>query len=117
MGAIESLVARSAVPVTLETNLTARLQASVENCAYFVCAEALANVAKHAPEGTATVRISLEDGMLDLTISDDGPGGADEHGGGLQGLRRRVAGLDGRLTVSSAPAEGTTLRAVLPCAS
>ncbi|MCB0872693.1 MAG: sensor domain-containing protein [Actinobacteria bacterium] len=117
VGAIESLVARSAVPVTLETNLTARLQASVENCAYFVCAEALANVAKHAPEGTATVRISLEDGMLDLTISDDGPGGADEHGGGLQGLRRRVAGLDGRLTVSSAPAEGTTLRAVLPCAS
>ena len=57
------------------------------------------------------------DGRLLLTVSDDGPGGADPHGTGLTGLRHRVEALDGSLAVADAPAGGTIVRVELPCGS
>jgi signal transduction histidine kinase len=87
----------------------------VETTAYFVAAEALTNVAKHA-RGPAKVDIERERDTLRIAVSDDGPGGADADGGGLAGLRSRVEALDGTLAVSSPDGEGTTITAELPCA-
>ncbi len=89
----------------------------IETAAYFVVAESLTNVAKHAPEASARVTLDLDTERLLVVIADDGPGGADPDGGGLTGLRHRVEALDGRLTVTSPPGGGTTIRAELPCGS
>jgi signal transduction histidine kinase len=116
--AVEALGRRSPMPVALEaTGMTRRPPAVIETAAYFVVAEALTNVAKHAPEAAATVRIGGGGEELRVEVSDDGPGGADPAGGGLSGLRARVAALDGTLIVRSPRGEGTTIQVVLPCAS
>ena len=86
----------------------------VEAAAYYVVAEALANAAKHAAACLITVRVAFEDGLLVTEVADDGCGGADENGGGLQGLADRVASIGGRLAVSSIPGAGTALRAEIP---
>ena len=76
--------------------------------------EALANAAKHAAACLITVRVAFEDGLLVTEVADDGCGGADENGSGLQGLADRVASIGGRLAVSSIPGAGTALRAEIP---
>jgi signal transduction histidine kinase len=83
----------------------------------FVVAEALTNVAKHAPAASARVSLVIDDEQLVVEVADDGPGGATVGGSGLTGLRHRVEALDGRLAVASPPGGGTTVRAELPCAS
>ena len=115
--AVESLGKRSAIPVEVEADVPGRALPVLETAAYFVVAEALTNVAKHAPQASALVTLDLDDERLLVVVADDGPGGADPHGGGLTGLRHRVEALDGRLTVTSPAGEGTTIRAELPCAS
>jgi signal transduction histidine kinase len=116
--AVEALGRRSPVPVAIETRLERRPPAVIETAAYFVVAEALTNVAKHAPEAAATVRIEGGEEQLRVAVADDGPGGADAAAGsGLDGLRARVEALDGELTVRSPAGEGTTIEAVLPCGS
>ena len=115
--AVEALGRRAAIPVAVEVHLDGRPPAVIEAAAYFVVAEALTNVAKHAPDATASVVISLEGEMLVVEAADDGPGGADPDGGGLGGLRGRVEALDGTLTVVSPAGSGTTIRAELPCES
>jgi signal transduction histidine kinase len=117
VAAVESLGRRSVIPVEVEANVSARPAPVIETAAYFVVAEALTNVAKHAPQASAVVTVDLDDQRLLVVVADDGPGGAVPHGGGLTGLRHRVEALDGRLTVTSAAGEGTTVRAELPCVS
>ncbi|MGN7781621.1 histidine kinase [Mycolicibacterium sp. 22603] len=111
------------VPTTLDINLPHRLPAEVEACAYFVVAEALTNVAKHADAGQAVVTVRLDpiSNALYVTVFDDGRGGAqvgvDEDATGLRGLAERVRAARGTFEVSS-PATGPTIvTAVLPCAS
>ncbi|HTU97152.1 MAG TPA: PAS domain-containing sensor histidine kinase [Solirubrobacteraceae bacterium] len=114
--AIASLTARTPVPVTLDVPAT-RFDALVESTAYFVVAEALANVAKHAQASEATVTIEPSAEHLRVTVSDDGRGGAalDLAGGsGLAGLTDRVAAVGGTLSVASPPGAGTRLVAELP---
>jgi signal transduction histidine kinase len=82
-----------------------------------VVAEALTNVAKHAPGARATVRVWRRRDVLHAEVRDDGPGGAVTLGSGLTGLRHRVEALDGRLTVDSPPGGGTIVEAELPCES
>jgi signal transduction histidine kinase len=114
--AVEALGRRAATPVTVEAQeLTTRPLPVVETAAYFVVAEGLTNVAKHAPGAAAHVRLSEEDGRLLIEIADEGPGGADAEGSGLTGLRHRVAALDGTLVVTSVEGSGTTIHAELPC--
>ncbi|MGD9737716.1 MAG: sensor domain-containing protein, partial [Solirubrobacterales bacterium] len=116
--AVEALGRRSPLPVTIEARLERRPPAVIETAAYFVVAEALTNVAKHAPEAAATVRIEGGADELRVAVADDGPGGADAASGtGIEGLRARVEALDGELTVRSVAGEGTTIEAVLPCGS
>jgi signal transduction histidine kinase len=90
----------------------------VEVAAYFVVAEALTNVARHAAASRAEVRVTREGGDAVVVVADDGMGGARPgSGSGLRGLRDRVVAVDGRLDVHSPPGGPTELRAVLPCGS
>ena len=83
--------------------------------AYYVVSEALANAAKYARASIAEVARRSRDGLLDLTIQDDGVGGADPaRGSGLTGLTDRVEALGGTLSVVSSPGGGTSLHVELP---
>jgi PAS domain S-box-containing protein len=114
VAAVEGLVGRTPLPVRAEV-WPERLDPAVEAAAYYVIAESLTNVVKYAQASVAEVRVTIEDGMLVTSVSDDGVGGADPTAGsGLRGLADRVAALDGALTVESEPGAGTTVRATLP---
>jgi signal transduction histidine kinase len=93
-----------------------RLPAAVEATAYFVVAEALTNVAKHAHARHAEVTARIEDGTLAVHVRDDGIGGARPDGGGsgLIGLADRVAAVDGQLRVDSPADSGTLVAAAIP---
>jgi signal transduction histidine kinase len=82
--------------------------------AWFVCSEAVTNTAKHAPGARVVIELGGRTGEFVLSVSDDGPGGADAEGGGLVGLRDRAAALGGSLEVASAPGSGTRLVLRLP---
>jgi signal transduction histidine kinase len=117
-GALESLAARTPLPIELVSAPDERLPREIEAAAYFVACEAVANAVKHS-EATA-VRISAErrDGKLVIEIEDDGVGGAKENGGsGLRGLVDRVEAHGGTLRVESEPGRGTRVVGELPCAS
>ncbi|MUL84855.1 sensor histidine kinase [Mycobacterium sp. CBMA247] len=124
--ALSSVVQRaetSGVPTTLHIELPRRLPDEVESVAYFVVAEALTNIAKHANASQAVVTVRLDDtaNMLHVSVFDDGQGGAvinaDENATGLRGLEERVRAAGGSFGVSS-PATGPTMvTAVLPCGS
>jgi signal transduction histidine kinase len=116
--AISALAGRSPVPVSVEVDLPKRLPEAVETNAYFVVAEALANVGKHSLATRARVIVRCEGNSLVIEVADDGVGGADpEKGTGLAGLRDRMAALDGKLLVSSPAGGPTWIRAELPCGS
>jgi signal transduction histidine kinase len=117
VAAVDALGKRSALPVSLDAQISRRLPPVVENAAYFVVAEALTNAAKHAHGASAHVILKEEHGRLIVEVDDEGPGGANPRGSGLQGLKARVEALDGILLVRSNPGEGTTIYAELPCES
>jgi signal transduction histidine kinase len=91
-----------------------RLPPPVEASAYFVVAEALTNVAKHAGAGRAEVTARVEDGSLRVSVRDDGCGGARVEGSGFVGLADRLAVLGGRLQVESPAGGGTLVAADIP---
>ena len=114
--ALHAIASRAPVPVTLETDDEQRLPPPVEVAAYFVVAEALANVAKYAQATEATVAVRRTNGQVTVDVSDDGIGGADAaQGSGLRGLGDRVAALDGTLSLDSPPGRGTRLHVEIPC--
>jgi signal transduction histidine kinase len=110
---VGALASRMPVPVETEI-LTDRLPPGVEATAYFVVAEALTNVAKHASADHASVLARLEDGELRVQVTDDGVGGADHEGSGLLGLQDRLDVLDGTLRVQSPADGGTRVVAAIP---
>jgi signal transduction histidine kinase len=107
--AISALADRCPVPVEVDVELDGRPPEAAETTAYFVVAEALANVAKHSGASWARVAVwQVPKDRLVVEVVDDGKGGADPKAGtGLAGLRDRLAALDGRLFVES-PADGPT---------
>jgi signal transduction histidine kinase len=114
-GALASLAVRCPVPVELLAGAVPSAPEEIAAAAYYVCAEALANVAKHA--GASSVRLEVVEcaGVLRVDVTDDGAGGADPlQGSGLRGLIDRVEALGGTLTVSSPTRGGTRLVAELP---
>lgn len=124
--ALSSVVQRAAnseAQITLSVHLPRRLPEEVEACAYFVVAEALTNVTRHAGASHAAVTVRLDEAadQLHVTVFDDGRGGAritdDEHATGLRGLDERVRAARGTFSVSSPPTGPTIVTAVLPCAS
>jgi signal transduction histidine kinase len=113
-GGVESLLAD--LPLAVEADLDVpRMAVEVETTGYFVIAEALTNVVKHAGAGRAWIRLSLSSGTLRIEVGDDGVGGARTgQGSGLTGLFDRVEARGGRLWVVSPPGAGTTIEATLP---
>jgi len=113
--ALRALARRSAVPVELDLDIDARLAPAVEAAAYYVAAESLTNVAKHANATFVELSAAVHLDRLLLTIRDDGQGGADTaKGSGLIGLVDRVEALGGTLTYDSPPGAGTTVRIDVP---
>jgi signal transduction histidine kinase/putative methionine-R-sulfoxide reductase with GAF domain len=113
--ALEALARRSAVPVEADLKFGPRLGEHVEAAGYYIASEAITNVAKHAQASVIDMRVDGCDGVLALSISDDGIGGADpSRGSGLIGLKDRVEALGGTISVLSPPGHGTALHVQLP---
>ena len=103
------------IPVQVTADLPPELPLAVETAAYFVAAEALTNVVKHSGADRADLALVVVDGRLEVTVDDNGCGGAaDVPGHGLAGLRERLAGVDGALSVASPAGGPTRLRAQVP---
>jgi signal transduction histidine kinase len=112
-GAVDAVVERLDLEVEVDLP-TDRFPEEIEASAYFVVAEALTNVLKHARAESAAVSASVQAGMLRVEVRDDGIGGADPGGRGLVGMNDRVTALGGQLSVVSPPGAGTVLTATFP---
>ncbi len=113
--ALKTLARRSALPVELDIRIQTRLPEPVEVAAYYLVSESLTNAVKHAQASVVRISVGVHDGDLELSIRDDGCGGADPaRGSGLIGLVDRVDALGGTIGVASPPGHGTTLLARLP---
>jgi signal transduction histidine kinase len=115
--ALDELCRRAGIPTRLDVTIDRRLPDPIETAAYFLVSEALTNAAKHSHGTEIRVFASYRGQRLTIEIGDDGIGSATPAGGsGLRGLADRIEALGGRLTISSPPGQGTTLRAEIPCA-
>ncbi len=116
-GALESLAARTPLPVEILAAPEERLPDEIEAAAYFVACEAITNAVKHAQATHIRVCAEQQNGRLVIEVEDDGIGGARENGGsGLRGLVDRVEAHGGTLRVESEPGRGTRVIGELPCA-
>ncbi|MFJ9729505.1 GAF domain-containing protein [Streptomyces sp. NPDC101209] len=110
---VASVVSR--LDLSVDTDVTStRMPPKIEASGYFIIAEALTNVVKHAQATKATVRAAISASTLHIEITDDGFGGADPEGHGLTGISDRAAALGGSLHIDSPEGVGTTLRVQLP---
>jgi signal transduction histidine kinase len=115
VAALAALARRSAIPVELEVDTNTHLPPALEVATYYITSEALANAAKHAQASRIDLSLAPRNGTLQLSIRDDGIGGADPaHGSGLVGLADRVEALGGSIHVRSRPGEGTQISIELP---
>ena len=113
-GALTALAEAFPIPIEIQF-LSGRVRADAELVAYFVCSEALTNVAKHASASTASVCVTMSDRRVTVVVEDDGVGGANPaHGSGLRGLADRIETVGGTLHVRSEPGAGTRLTAEIP---
>jgi PAS domain S-box-containing protein len=113
--ALSALAHRAPLPVEINDVPDERLPEPVEAAAYYLIAEAITNVAKHAQATHVAVSVRREDGRLFVEVADDGVGGADPGAGsGLHGLTDRVEALHGHLRLDSPPGGGTRLEARIP---
>ena len=114
--ALETLAARSSIPVELTVSLRGRPSDTVATAIYFTVTELLANAIRHAAATRLTVSVTDDDRTVRLTVADDGRGGARPNGSGtgLAGLRRRVEALDGEFQVLSPVGGPTVVTAILP---
>ncbi|MEV4892653.1 histidine kinase [Nonomuraea sp. NPDC055795] len=115
--AVGELAARSAIPVTITTDLDVRLPPPVEIAAFYLVSEALTNATKHSNATNITIKVEKSRESVSIAVTDDGRGGADAAAGtGLTGLADRLDVVGGRLSLSSPPGGPTTIRAEIPCA-
>ena len=114
---VAAFVTRRDLPVELDVT-SERLHPDIEASAYFIVAEALTNVVKHASATEASVLLERQRDVLRVTVADDGVGGAYVAAdSGLAGLRDRLEALDAPLVLETDPGRGTVVRAAIPCAS
>ena len=118
VGAVQELTATASVPVASTLDVSGPLRPELESTAYYVLAESLANITKHARADSASVSVTSSGRTLTIAVSDDGVGGADAaNGTGLAGMAGRVEAIGGALRVTSVVGQGTEIVAELPCAS
>jgi signal transduction histidine kinase len=116
--ALESLVDRSSLDIRTDLDIAVEPSAGAASAAYFCVSEALTNIAKHAHASGVVLQARSRPGAVEITIADDGVGGAaeTEFGSGLSGMRDRLAVVGGSLTVESPASGGTRVRVEVPCA-
>jgi signal transduction histidine kinase len=115
VAALTALAARSPVPTRVEAKALPEIPATVRSALLFTCGEALANVVKHAAATRAEIHVRAVDAAIELTIADDGRGGADPAAGsGLRGLQDRLGLLGGTLSATAGDDGGTRVAACLP---
>jgi signal transduction histidine kinase len=112
--ALKQLTARSLVPASLTIGAETEAGVNEETALYYACLEALTNAAKHAQATAVEISLTRVGTAIVVTVRDDGTGGADPTGSGLQGLADRLATFSGRLQVQSAPGAGTIVTATIP---
>jgi signal transduction histidine kinase len=116
--AVRALALDSPLETAVSAGVRLRLDPPIESALYFGVAELLTNAAKHAHATLARVSIARDDTGIVVEVEDDGRGAAGERaGGGLAGLRRRLAVFDGTLEITSPAGGPTRVRMVVPCAS
>ena len=114
--AITALASRCPLPVMILGEDPGRLSPPIESAAYFCVSEGVTNAIKHAVPARVTIELCRAPGLMTVTVTDDGPGGADAAGGGLRGLADRVSAVKGRFAVSGTTVgTGTRLTVELPC--
>ena len=116
VGGIEALAYAVPLAVSVAAEVPGHPPAAVESAVYFAVAECLTNIVKHAEATRAWVRLEHQEGVLRVTVGDDGRGAADPDGSGLAGVRRRVSAFDGTMVVSSPTGGPTVVTMELPCA-
>jgi len=116
VGGIEALAYAIPVAVAVSAELPGHPPAAVESATYFAVAECLTNVVKHTEAQRAWVRLGYAEDRLQVEVGDDGAGGADPTGGGLEGVRRRLAAFEGTISVSSPVGGPTVVTMEIPCA-
>lgn len=117
-GAIDGLAAASPIPCRIQVEVATRCAAAVEATAYFTVAEALTNAVRHSGASRILVAVRGDAVRLEVTVQDDGVGGANEQrGSGLIGIRRRAEAIDGAMSIDSPPGGPTRVEVVLPCGS
>lgn len=115
--AVRALALDSRPTVEVSVDLPDRLAPAVESAAYFAVAEILANAAKHSGAERVWLDLRHRDGVLRVTVTDNGRGGAETgRGTGLRGTQRRLATFDGVLALNSPPGGPTIVTLELPCA-
>lgn len=121
--ALETLAARSPLPVSVDCDLPERPAPAIETIAYYCAAELVTNAVKHAGAGRVLVLAHGDGDRLRLRVRDDGAGGARlsrpdgaGHGTGLQGLADRVRAVDGTLGIDSPAGGPTVVTVTLPLA-
>lgn len=113
--ALKALARRSAVPVELDVRIDRRMPERVEVAAYYVVSEALTNAVEHTNTSVVRIRVDLSDGVLSLSVDDDGVGGADfGRGARLIGLEDRVEAVGGKIKIASLPGHGTSVQVRVP---
>lgn len=112
--ALQALADRSPVPVDVDLKLDGTLKSSVSATAYYVASEALANVVKHSNATVAHLSAVEVDGRIEMSVEDDGQGGADADGAGLRGLSDRLSALGGVLHIRDRAGGGTIVSATIP---
>ena len=115
--ALRELVKRLPARVECELPGLARLPLDQEAALYFVASESLTNAIKHASPGSVSLALSRDETWVRLRVADDGVGGADPSGSGLQGLADRMGALGGELEVRPGEERGTVVEAWVPCGS
>jgi signal transduction histidine kinase len=116
--AVASLADVAGLPVKLTGAPTRRYPSSVEATAYRVVAEGVENAVRHSDATMVDVGVREVDDSVMVDVRDDGHGGAAVASvGGLAELVDRVRAIDGSITIESSPEDGTTISAVIPCAS
>ena len=113
--ALEELASRTPTLIVTEA-CRERLAPELEEAAWFIACEAVANAVKHAEASSVTLSAVRNNGSLFVAIADDGAGTANPNGRGLRGIADRAEALGGKLTVESSPGRGTVVKAELPCA-
>jgi signal transduction histidine kinase len=114
--AVRAIALNSQPSVCVTTELAGRPPAPVESAAYFAVSELLANVSKHSAASQAWIDLRYSGGMLRISVTDDGIGGADPRvGTGLSGIERRLAAFDGVVALLSPPGGPTTVNLEIPC--